>query len=418
MFYSNFQIEELDNYLSFLNIKKSESIDEAGTLFIDLEKYLFRDFPQYNFSNHSFSLKELINRLDQLIKHIRQDAKSYIFVRMVDVLSSTSETLFWWSYYNHKFTESKGKDVDAMNKWHQLETSLTVDEVAAFKARRETNLAFYLELVKKHLCFTEVIFAGIDPEVKAKYEFGLDIAEEKYLLKMIEEHKAHRVCHILDQLNASPLLNFVRLELEKHEQSKVRVNVISNSEKLDSKLIDGYKKVLNYLDVEETDLASSNVILLFNDLDLLSALPFIDTENPIMVVDLSRPNSPNFGYILLKDDGFGQVYSYAKQRENEAPAGAVLRSLCEGVLSLLSSKVFTEQIAINYMDDYFSPLAKSHGKSLKEFSTPINMLIEKLEFDTNEEEQSGWQEAAEAGPEVIDAEIFPVETESKPIDEG
>ncbi len=401
MFYSNLEREELDNAASFVGLEIAKSIEDAELIFIDLEKYIFKDYPQLSFSNHNFSLKELTNRLDHLIKMISDDGKKrrvYLFAPMIDVRSQVDDNLFWWSYYNHKFTASKGKDTEAMNKWHEFETANDINKIAAFKALRETNLGFYLEIIKKHLHFTEVIFKGIDDDIKKQFEFGLDIAEEQYLIKMIEEHQAYEVCHILESFNATPLLNFVRVRFAEKNHKKVKVHIISNAERTDSKLVEAYKRTFLFMDLEETDLKNSNVVVLFNDLDLMSALPFIDTENPIFVVDLSADSSPNFGYILLKDEGFDQIFSYVKKRPQESPISAFVRGLSQGLLSCKKQRVFGEQIAINYMDDYFKPLAKSHGKTLKEFTGPINLLVEKLEFQLAEQEKAdqAWEKATDA----------------------
>lgn len=125
MFYYNFQSEELENYLSFLDIKKSASIEDAEELYIDLEKYIFSDYPQFNFANHKFTLRELDARIDKLIKLISKEdgskKKCTLFINLIDVKSSVTEDLFWWSFYNNKFTESKGRDTEAMEKWHNFE---------------------------------------------------------------------------------------------------------------------------------------------------------------------------------------------------------------------------------------------------------------------------------------------------------
>jgi hypothetical protein len=400
-FYTNTPAEDLDHALSFLAIEPVDSLANADLAFIDLEAFIFNEFPGMDFTNHKFTLKDLCLRFEKLIKEIPEAKKNIVlFVDLKDVKSTASENIFWWSYYNHKFTASKGKDIDAMNKWHELEDIISVDEIAMFKQRREVNLGLCLEVVKKHLLFKEVIFAGIDGSINEKHEFGLDIAEEAYLLKMIDEHQAHKVCQLVEKVQSDKLLNLTRLELAKRDNLAVRFNVISNSKMIDPHIVQAYKKSFFYLNAKEAPLKDSNLVLLINDLDLLSNLPFIDTENPIVAVDFSATSSPNFGYILLKDEGFNQVYSYAKKREKESAEMTLVRSLSQGMISYMKTKPFVDQIAINYMDDFFKPLAGSIGKSLKEFSAPINLLAEKLEFRMEKEEslEEAWEDAERPSP--------------------
>lgn len=389
MFYSNLNGEEITNYMSFLgpvgqDSTVTDSLKNAQQVFIDLETYIFQGFPDKDFASHNFDLKELNNRFNSLVKTLNEadpEHKKYrvLFINLIDVKSSTDKQLFWWSYYNHKFAASKGKDLEAMNKWHALENSIGTDKIAEFKFRRENNLAFYLHIIKNHLFFDEILFATINPVVKAETKFGLDIAEELYVRKIIEENNADQICKVVGYLQASPLLYFIKKHLFKDKQLTFKGHIISNSRGLDQTTLVSVREIFSSLSVKESVLNETDFVFLVNDLDLLSSIPYIDTDKPVFAADLSEANSPNFSYLLLKDEGFEQVYSYAKKRNHEKLGDTIIRSLVPGILSLTTETRFVEQIAINYMDDYFAPLAKSFGQSLKEFSGAINLLISKLE---------------------------------------
>lgn len=383
MYYTNLETEEFDNYLAFLDLPRTQRLEEATHIFIDLEKYIFQGFPQYSFVNHGFDVKELINRFSTLVELLDQRAEQYVhrvlMVNLVDVKSTVDEDLFWWSFYNHKYAASKGKDQEALDKWSEWENKIGIDRVSGYKALREANLALFLEVVKRHPFFDSIVFGGIDEEQKNEVKFGLDIAEEQYITRTIEEYNGASVCKIVQKPNASILVNLMRHLLQVKGLKHVKGHIVSNSEKVDNKFLKHVREVFLHAGLEEVPIKDTDFVLLINDLDLLSNLPFIDTEKPIFVVDLSSINSLNFGYLLLKDEGFAQVYSYAKHRENEKNNNVMVRSLCAGLLYFMARTSFTEQIAINYIDDFFAPLAKSMGKTLKDFSGPIDLLVHQLE---------------------------------------
>lgn len=384
--YSNFSSEEFDNLLEFLDIEKVDSIEAAKYVFIDLEKYIFKDYPQYSFRQHPFSHRELNSRLDHLINLIGHDEDKNVrlFVNLVDVKSMVPEEIFWWSYYNHKFTESKGKDMDAMDKWHELEESIDLDQLTSFKQLRETNLAFYLDLVRKNLFFSELLFASIDRSLKESYGFGMDIAEEKYIVKTIQENHAASRVRLVEREICNPLLSLLKLKMREVNDLDVHGHVLSTSHNVDRKFIAAYQEIFHYLGIQEVDFEHADFVMLINDLDLLSNLPEMQTQANLFIVDLSARSSPNFAYMLLQNPMFAQVCSYAKQRPDESFHQALDRSLSQGFASFIKKSVFTEQIAINYMDDYFAPLAHSVGKTLQDFAAPINTLVEKLEaHDSN-----------------------------------
>jgi hypothetical protein len=365
----------------------TKSIKEASKAYIDLETYLFASNPRMNFANHTYTLHDLNYRFNELIKVLseidRQDPDNkqtrILRVNLVDVASTADKKFYEWSYYNHKFATSKGRDQEAMNKWHQLEDEINVNDLAQFKARREINLSFYVNIVKNHLFFNRIAFAKYRKPDPEKAEYGLDVAEEIYLEKTIEEYHAQNICHVSEAVITSPLIYLLKDVMEQYKLDKIRGHYVSNSRKLDYRTKLDLNKVFSYLNVREVPLESSDFVLLINDLDLLTSIPALDTNKPIFVADISMGESPNFGYILLKDPGFSQVYSFAKRRYREDLHDNILRCLVPGLLSFVRSDRFVDQIAINYMDDYFKPLSKSLNQPLKTFVNPISMLAQKLE---------------------------------------
>ena len=83
--------------------------------------------------------------------------------------------------------------------------------------------------------------------------------------------------------------------------------------------------------------------------------------------------------MLLKDDLFNQVFAYVKKRYKEPEHSAIIRALSAGLLSFARGVRFVDQIAINYMDDYFGPLALAMNQPLKSFVNPISILAQRLE---------------------------------------
>jgi hypothetical protein len=121
-------------------------------------------------------------------------------------------------------------------------------------------------------------------------------------------------------------------------------------------------------------------------LDLLTHIPEFEKNKPLFVVDLSVSESPNFSYMLLKNNSFSEVFAYAKKRHKEADHSAIIRALSAGLLSFARGSRFVDQIAVNYMDDYFSPLSIALNQPLKSFVNPISVLAQKLE-DYNVKQQ-------------------------------
>ena len=115
-------------------------------------------------------------------------------------------------------------------------------------------------------------------------------------------------------------------------------------------------------------------------------MPALENQKPLMVIDLSASESPNFSYMLLKSDSFSEVFAYAKKRHKEAEHSAIIRALSAGLLSFARGSRFVDQIAVNYMDDYFSPLSMALNQPLKSFVNPISVLAQKLE-DYNVKQQ-------------------------------
>jgi hypothetical protein len=396
MYHSNSNIEEFSNYLAFMDREYTDSIRDADKVYIDVEKYIFGENSPSSFTDHRLSLRDLTERFNLLLNvfneidehRIAQNKKQqyrFLSFNLIDVKSTTDEDLFWWSFYSHKFAASQAKDTEAMDKWHALEDKIDPARIAAFKALRETNMAFYLYVIKNHMFFSCVLFSDISSWIQSSYEFGFDRAEEKYLRKSIQEYHAQEICKIVAHGQSLPLLNLIKVLIEENLTDKaLKGHIISNSKTLNPEILLAIKQQLAYLSISEADLKDTDFVILVNDLDLLSMIPEIDTDKGIFAVDLSRESSPNFPYLLLKDEGFKQIYSFAKKHLQETFGDAITRALGPGILSLIKNKKFTEQLTINYMDDYFISLAQSLGKSPRDFVSAIDILAEKLEENNAE----------------------------------
>jgi hypothetical protein len=392
MYYSNTNIEEFDRYVEFLGKNYTSDISDAEFAYVDLEAFIFGENisseVKLGFVNHNLTSRELNDRFNKLLYHFSEFEKKhpgkkqhrYLLIDLIDVESSVEEDLFRWSYYSHRFAASQGQDQEAMNEWHKLEQKLDVNKIARFKARRENNVAHYMHIIKNHQFFDEIIFTGIHPRIKIETKYGLDVAEETYINKIIKEQNASMVCSIVDYKLSSPVLNLLR-HYFRAKKIKLKGHIVSNSKKLNPFLLTMLRSIFAFADIQEVSIEASNFTVLVNDLDVLSVIPIVDTDKPIFAIDLSQPSTPNFSYLLLKDDGFDQVYGYAKQRINEKPIGAFVRAMCCGLMYFALRRKFVEQMAINYMDDYFLSLANSVGKSLNDFKGPIELLTLKLDSE-------------------------------------
>lgn len=384
MYYSNHNPEDFNRYVEFLGYSSSPSIAEAPYVYINLEDFIFGN-SKINFTNHNLSARELNERFNSLLQQFsvfernHPEKKQYRFlgIDLKDVRSNCDEQLFRWSYYNHKFAASQGQDTEAMDAWHKLEQSIDINRIAQFKARREANIAHYMHIIKNARFFNEVLFGGIHPQVKNEIKFGLDIAEEQYIEKLIKEYKMGTICR-----RVSHGLNYTLLALIKkfvlHKKLALKAHIVSTSKKLSQHHLYMLRNIFGYLGIGESSIQDCNFVVLVNDLDVLGLIPVVDTDMPIFACDLSQSSTPNFAYLLLKDDGFNQIYSFAKKRPHEAEAETFVRSICAGLMSFLNKRKFKDQIAVNYMDDYFTPLALTLGKNLTEFKVPIELLKEKL----------------------------------------
>lgn len=394
MYYSNTQIEEFDRYVEFTGATYSNDITDAEYVYIDLEAFIFGEAAfndssfKLGFSNHNLTARELNDRFNKLLGYFSNFEKNnpgkkqfrVLFIDLIDVQSSVDENLFRWSYYSHRFAASQGQDKEAMSEWHKLEQKIDINKIARFKARRENNLAHYLHIIKNHKFFDEIIFFGIHPRIKIETKFGFDIAEETYIQKMIKENNAYSVCTMSDYMLSSPVLNLLRHYLNS-KKIKLKGNIVSNSKKLNPFLLIMLRNILSFLGIQETGLETCDFVVLVNDLDILSMIPVVDTDKPIFAIDLSQTSTPNFSYLLLKDEGFDQICGYAKQRANEKPICSFIRSICCGLMYFVLKRRFAEQIAINYLDDYFKSLADSLDKTLNDFKGPIELLTLKLDID-------------------------------------
>ncbi len=390
MYYSNTNIEEFDRFVESLGSKPCSSIAHADYVFVDLEQYVFANaigqtHPVNSFADHRLSTQELNNRFNKLLAEFnnyeQQHAGSKQFrllvINLIDIQSNFDDELFQWSYFNHKFAASQGQDKEAMEAWHKLEQKLSIDKITRFKALRENNLSFIQHVIRNHIFFDEIIITGTNPQIKNEIKFGLDIAEEQYIHKLIKEHQAHAVCRIVDYRMGSLVLNLLKKNLQKRN-IKLKANIASTSRNLNPYQLLMVRNIFSYLAINETNIKEADFVFLINDLDLLGVIPIVDTDKPIFTADLSQPSTPNFSYLLLKDEGFGQIYSYAKKRPGEAPVDAFIRSLVAGLMNWILKRKFTEQLAANYMDDYFLPLAQALDKEITEFQGPIDLLSKKL----------------------------------------
>jgi hypothetical protein len=389
-YYSNTNIEEFDRFVEYLGFGYADSISQARNVYIKLEDYLFpsKDGKQsrINFSNHDLSTQELNIRFNKLLaefaayetQHMGSKQFRYLSIDLIDVKSSVDEELFKWSYFNHKFAASQGQDTAAMNEWHRLEEKIDTNKIAKFKARRETNLSFFMHIINNHKFFDQIIFAGLPHEIKHEVRFGLDIAEEQYLAKLIKENQAQGVCKVVDHGLSAAALNLVKRFVVK-SKLKIKGQILANSRKLNTYLLMDIRSIFAHLGIIETNIDDCDFVFLINDLDLLSNIPEVSTEKPIFTVDLSQPSTPNYSYMLLRDEGFSQIFAYAKKRQGEESMATMVRSLTAGLMLFINKSKFSQQLAMNYMDDYFLPLTTALGKDISDFQSAIDLLTEKLE---------------------------------------
>jgi hypothetical protein len=385
MYYSNKKIEDFDYLIEHLRLERENNLALATNAYIDLNNYVFGEDSNTSFSNHNLGSRELNEKFNRLLHDLsifetnNPMSKQFrvLLIDLVDVKSSADEDLFRWSYYNHRFASSQGQDQRAMEEWHQLERKIDTNKIARFKARRENNLAHYMHIIRNHLFFDQIIFAGIDSQIKLETKYGLDIAEEQYLEKIICENKAENVCSIVAFKHADPVLNILRKSISELK-IKPKVSIVSTSKQLNVLRLKIIREIFSYLALREVEIDSADLVILVNDIDELSLIPIVDSDAPIAAVDFSKSNVPNFAYLLLKDDGFEQIISYAKKRTNEQEVETIIRSISAALAYFVSRTRFTKQLALNYMDDYFMPLANSLGKSIEDFRAPIDLLTSKL----------------------------------------
>lgn len=387
MYYSNKNIEDFDHFVEHLGLSRANSIEEAAFTYVDLETYIFGEGSASGFANHNLNARELNDKFNKLLqdysafekKHPGENQYRTLLIDLVDIKSSVDEDLFRWSYYNHKFAASQGHDSRAMDDWHELEQKIDVNKIAQFKSRRENNIAHYMHLIRNHLFFDKILFSGIDSRIKTETKFGLDIAEENYIEKLIKENRAGDICKIIPHKLSDPVLNLVRKILFENRIS-LRVHIVSNSKRLSPVRMQYLRKIFEYLNIREVAIEDCSFAILVNDLDDLSVIPIVDTDQPIVAIDLSKSSTPNFSYLLLKDDGFEQIYGYAKKRNEEEEITTFVRAICSGVTYFIRKKRFSKQLALNYMDDYFIPLSTSLNKSIEDFRGPIDILTKKLDY--------------------------------------
>lgn len=387
MYFSNKSLEEFDYLIEDLGLSSVDKISKAAFVYLDLENYIFGGDSPSNFSNHNLNSRELNDKFNKVLHEFsiyeskNPGEKQYrvLLINLVDIKSSVEEDLFRWSYYNHKFAASQGQDVKAMEEWHELEKKIDVNRIAQFKARRENNLAHYMHIIKNHLFFDEIVFAGLNPKIKTETKYGLDIAEENYIAKLIKENNATKVCKLCFYKLADPILNIIKKFFLDNKIS-LKTHIVSNSKKLDLYRLQKLRAIFAFLGVAELSIEKCDFAVLINDLDDLTMIPIVDTDQPIIAIDLSKPSTPNFSYLLLKDEGFNQVYGYSKKREQEGETQAFIRAINVGMTYFIHHKKFTKQIALNYMDDFFIPLSSSLSKSIEDFRGPIDLLTKKLEF--------------------------------------
>jgi hypothetical protein len=235
-----------------------------------------------------------------------------------------------------------------------------------------------MHVIKNHNFFSEILIGSIPAQVKNEMQFGLDVAEEKYIHKIITENNASRIVKVVDDCLDDPYLNFVKQQLA-FKKLNFNSTIISNSKKMDKYILVSIRNIFRYLNIQEVSIDNCDFAFLVNDLDGVDLIPLVDTEQPIFAIDLASEDNPNFSYLLLKDDGFSQVYGYSKRYANEKVEYSFISSVCSGLGLYLLNRKFSEQIAVNYVDNYFKPLAKSLGKTLAEFKGPLDTLTEKLE---------------------------------------
>lgn len=394
MYYTNFQKKEFDSYLEYLQLPQTTKLKGAKSVYIDLDTLLFSGNLKLNQANHPYPIQDLLLKFNELLKTLsdidtkanREKQHRILRINLVDIKPTVDEDLFYWSYYSHKYTASKGVDIKALDEWHKFEDKLDVNKLAEFKARREINLSLYLNIIKNHMYFNRIIFASNRKKDPLIGEFGFDVAEEIYLNKIIKDHHAQNICSISPSCLTSALFFLIKDIISDYKLKNLRASIVSNSKKLSSEIQLDLKSILHHLDIAETDSSNSDFIILINDLDLLTHIPELEKNKPLFIVDLSAPESPNFSYKLLKNDSFSEVFAYAKKRHKEAEYSAIIRALSAGLLSFARGSRFVDQIAVNYMDDYFSPLSMALNQPLKSFVNPISVLAQKLE-DYNVKQQ-------------------------------
>lgn len=388
MYYTNFQKKEFDSYLEYLSLPQTTNLKSAKTVYIDLDSLLFPGNVKLNQSNHPYPLQDLMLRFNELLKTFNEidlkakgAEKQYRILRinLVDVKPNVEEDIFLWSYFSHKYTASQGKDHKALDDWHRYESQIDVNRLAEFKARRETNLSLYTSIVKNHMYFNRIIFASNHIQNPLAAPYGFDVAEEIYLNKTIKECHAQNICSLAPSCLTNALYFLLKDIVSDYKLTNLKASLLYNSKQLSASILSELKLILHGLDIQETDTFNSDFIILINDLDLLTRIPEIEVKKPLFVVDLSAGESPNFSYMLLKDDIFSDVFSYVKKRQREAVHSAIIRALGAGLLSFARGSRFVDQIAVNYMDDYFTPLSIAMNQPLKSFVNPISILAQRLE---------------------------------------
>jgi hypothetical protein len=384
MYYSNHNKVDFDRFVNFLGNLRGDSIAASQYVYLNLEDFIFTN-PNENFTNHNLTARELNERFNSILQQFAVFEKNkkaenqyrFLGIDLKDVKSSTDEQLFRWSYYNHKFAASQGQDLEAMDAWHKLEQNIETNKIARFKARREANIAHYMHIIKNSQFFTEIIFGGVHPQIKNEIKFGLDIAEEQYIEKLIKENKASLICRRASHGLDSTLLAMVK-KFFLQKKITLKTHLVSTSKNLNTHQLYIIRNILTHLGIVESSIQDCNFVILINDLDALGLIPVVDTDMPIFACDLSQPNTPNFSYLLLKDDGFNQIYSYAKKRVSENESETFIRTICAGLMSFICKKKFKEQILQNYLNDYFQPLSISLGKNISEFKASIDLLEQKV----------------------------------------
>ena len=109
--------------------------------------------------------------------------------------------------------------------------------------------------------------------------------------------------------------------------------------------LSGHFPAENYLflfQIFHITLRTNAFVFLINDLDLLSNIPEVSTEKPIFTVDLSQAATPNYSYMLLRDEGFSQIFAYAKKRHDEESMATMVRSLTAGLMLFINKSKFSQ----------------------------------------------------------------------------